>query len=170
MLKIIGVVIVLFGSVGIGWSIIRRMNARVTALRSLAAALDGLEYELDFTLPSMEVWLQSAADRATEPAALFFRTCVKRMKAQEGVALSEVWREAAEKELSVLKPDDMETLRLVGSVLGRYDAESQKNAISTARIRLEAQTKQALEEFGKCGKVYGTLSAAVGIFLVIVLV
>ncbi len=170
MLKIIGVMFVLFGSVGIGWSIIRRMNARVAALRSLAAALDALECELDFSLPSLEMWLQSVSDRVTEPAASFFRTCVNRMKAREGLTLSEVWKETAEKELSVLKPDDVETLMLVGSVLGRYDAESQKNAISTARIRLEAQTKQASEEFGKCGKVYGTLSAAVGIFIVIVLV
>lgn len=170
MLKIIGVVFVLSGSVGIGWSVIRRMNARVTALRSLAVAFDALEYELDFSLPSMEDWLQRTASRASEPAASFFKTCAKRLKVREGVALLEVWREAAEKELSVLKPDDTETLALVGSVLGRYDAESQKNAISAARIRLEAQTELASEELSRCGKVYGMLSAAVGIFLVIILV
>ncbi len=168
-MKLIGVVLILSGSFGIGFSAIRRLAGRVTALRALTAALDVLEHELEFGLPSMVEWLENTAGRSSEPASSFLRACIEKLNIQDGVIVSEAWRAAAEKELSELKPCDIETLMSVGLVLGRYDAESQRSTISAARIQLEAQMEAAVEERSRCGKVYGTLSAAVGFFMIITL-
>lgn len=169
-MKLIGVVLILSGSFGIGFSAIQRLAGRVTALRALTAALDVLEHELEFCLPSMPEWLENTASRSSEPASSFLRTCNEKLNIQDGMTLSEAWRTAAEKELSVLKPCDIETMMSVGLVLGRYDAESQRSTISAARIQLAAQLEAALEERSRCGKVYGALSAAVGFFLIIILI
>lgn len=169
-MKLIGVVLILSGSFGIGFSAIQRLAGRVTALRSLTAALDVLEHELEFGLPSMPEWLKNTASRSSEPASSFLRACIEKLNIQDGMTLAEAWRVAAEQELSVLKPCALETIMSVGLVLGRYDAESQRNSISAARIQLKAQMEAALEERSRCGKVYGTLSAAVGLFLIIILI
>lgn len=169
-MKLIGVLLILSGSLGIGVSAIRRLDGRVTALRALTAALDILEHELEICLPSMPQWLSSTANRSAEPASSFFRVCVEELNLQQGMPLSEIWRTAAKRELSVLKSQDIETMMSVGLVLGRYDAESQKSSISAARTQMAALMEAAVEERNKCGKVYGTLGAAVGIFLVIVLI
>lgn len=168
-MKLIGAALILCGSFGAGISSIRRLAGRVTALRALTFALDVLEHELEFCRPSMPEWLQSTAGRSPEPAASFLRTCIEKLNVQDGVTLSEAWRAAAEQELSVLKPCDMETIMSIGQVLGRYDAESQRSTISAARLRLAGQMEAALDERSRFGKVYGALSAAVGLFVIIIL-
>lgn len=168
-MKLIGVVLILSGSFGIGFLAVRRLRGRVTALRTLTAALDVLVHELEFCLPSMPEWLGNTANRSSEPAASFLRACIEELNLQTGMPLSEIWRTAAEKELPLLKPCDIETIMSVGLVLGRYDAESQKSTISAARSQLAAQMEAAVEERNRCGKVYIALGAAVGIFMVIIL-
>lgn len=169
-MKLIGVMLILSGSFGIGFSAIQRLAGRVAALRTLTAALDVLEHELEFGLPSMTEWFENTASRSLEPASSFLRACIEKLNIQDGITLSEAWRTAAEQELSILKPCDIETIMSIGLVLGRYDAESQRSSISAARIQLAAQMEAALEERSRCGKVYGTLSAAVGFFLIIILI
>lgn len=169
-MKVIGILLILSGSFGIGFSAVRRLAGRVAALRAMTAALDILEYELEFCLPSMQEWLGNTARRSSEPASSFLRACIDKLRIEDGMTLSEAWSAAAEKELSVLKSCDIEIIMSVGLVLGRYDAESQRSTISAARVRLSAQMEAAQEERSRCGKVYGTLSAAVGFLLIIVLI
>ena len=168
-MKLVGAILVLAGSFGIGFSAIQRLDGRVKALKALTAALDILEHELEFCLPSMQEWLQKTANRSSEPVSSFFRVCLEELNLQGGVTLSDAWQTAAEKELSALKSSDIEMMMAVGFVLGRYDAESQRSTISMARVQLAAQAEAAVEERRRCGKVYGTLSAVAGMFLIIIL-
>lgn len=46
-----GAILLLSGSAGLGLAAVRRLERRVTALRSLTVALDLMERELDFRCP-----------------------------------------------------------------------------------------------------------------------
>ena len=169
MLKVVGAVLLLAGGIGLGLSAVRRLERRVTALRSLTQALELMEQELDFRLPPMKELIAETARRSAEPASGFLRTCAEKMDHLDGQPLSGLWQQAALEQLPALKPCDLETLFSVGTVLGRYDAESQRSAISTARERLAGFLADAVEERHRHGRVYGTLGAAAGAFLVILL-
>lgn len=169
-MKLIGVLLVLSGSFGAGFAAVRRLDCRVAALRALTTALDVLAHELEISLPAMSDWLLDTASRSPEPAASFLRACTERLEQQGGAALWEAWSDAAQQELSMLKTGDMEVLLSLGTVLGRYDGESQRRSITAVHAQLTVQLESALEERRRCGRIYGTLSAVLGIFLVIILI
>lgn len=169
MLKAVGAALLLAGSAGLGLAAIRRLERRVTALRSLTEALELMERELDFRLPPMKELILETAGRAAEPAAGFFRACGEGMDELEGNPLSGLWRQTALEKLPALKKQDLETLFSVGAVLGRYDGEGQRRTIAAARERLSDFLVEASEERRRQGKVYGALSVTAGAFLVILL-
>lgn len=169
MLKAVGAALLLAGSAGLGLTAIRRLERRVTALRSLTEALELMERELDFRLPPMKELILAVAARAAEPAAGFLRACGEEVEKLEGKPLARLWRQAALEKLPALKKQDLETLFSVGAVLGRYDGEGQRRTIAAARERLSDFLAEASEERRRQGKVYGALSVTAGAFLVILL-
>lgn len=169
MLRVVGAALLLAGGVGLGVTGVRRLESRVAALRSLTEMLELMERELDFRLPPMKELIGETARRSAEPAAGFLRACAQGMDGLEGQPLSGLWQRAARAELPGLKPCDLEALLSVGAVLGRYDAESQRGALSAARERLAGFWGDAVEERRRQGRVYGVLGAAAGAFLVILL-
>lgn len=169
MLKAVGAVLLLTGSVGLGIAAIGRLDRRVIALRSLTEALEQMERELDFRLPPMKELILQTARMTPEPASGFLRACGEGMDELEGRPLSELWRRTAQEKLSVLKKCDLEALFSLGGVLGRYDAEGQRCAITAVRERLESLLSEAAEERRRQGRVYGALSVTAGAILVILL-
>lgn len=169
MLKLVGAALLLTGGAGLGVSAVIRLERRVTALRSLTQALELMERELDFRLPPMKNLIRETARRSSEPASGFLRACAEKLEEWDGQPLSGLWQRAAMDQLPALKPCDLEALFSVGAVLGRYDAESQRGVISAARERLTGFLFDATEERRRQGRVYGTLGATAGVFLVILL-
>lgn len=168
-MRAMGAALLLSGSAGLGLAAVRRLERRVTALRSLTEALELMERELDFRLPPMKELILETARRSAEPASGFLRTCGERMDELEGRPLSGLWRQAAVEKLPALKNCELETLFSVGAVLGRYDGEGQRCAIAAARERLTCILSEATEERRRQGRVYGALSVTAGAFLVILL-
>ncbi len=58
----------------------------------------------------------------------------------------------------------------LGSVLGRYDGESQRKAIEEGVSRLDRQIVQAGEDRRRLGRVYGALGMTAGLFLAVLLI
>ena len=169
MLKMAGAALLLAGGVGLGVLAVKRLERRVTALRSLTEALELMERELDFRLPPMKELIRETARRSAQPASEFLNVCAEKMDEWDGQPLSGLWQQAALEQLPALKPCDQETLFSVGAVLGRYDAESQRGVLSAARERLTGFLSDAVEERRRQGRVYGVLGATAGAFLVILL-
>ena len=68
-----------------------------------------------------------------------------------------------------LEEEERGCLEQLGTVLGRYDGESQRQALAHALERMEGCRNQAREERKRLGKVYAMLGVAAGLFLVIFL-
>ncbi len=169
-MKWIGAILLLAGCIGCGAMAVRNLSGRVITLRSLTGALDILGEELNFGLPPMVQWLQNTAKRAAHPASAFLFACANELCKGDERKLADIWRSTARETLPQLKPCDLEMVMEIGAVLGRYDADGQSRAIAAARHRLAAQLEVAEEERGRNGKVCGALSAAAGLFLVILLI
>ena len=170
MLKLAGVVLLLVGSMSVGLAAVRRLDGRAAALRALTDALEVMECELDFRIPTMEELILETAQRAKAPASRFLNTCARRIAEEQGRPLFDLWMQSAFDELPELRPGDLDALFALGGILGRYDAEGQQNAIATTRVRLLNCLSEALEERRRKGKIYATLSITAGMFVVILLI
>ena len=69
-----------------------------------------------------------------------------------------------------LEGQTLDALEQLGQVLGRYDGDSQRQALAGAVERLEQQRLQAQAQRQRLGRVYGTLGIAAGALLIILLV
>ena len=72
-------------------------------------------------------------------------------------------------ELELLSLDSRAALLPLGEVLGRYEADSQRQALEHARQALEREEQRAQEERRRLGRVYQALGLSGGAFLVILL-
>ena len=169
MLRLLGAVLLVAGGALLGLGAIRKLEGRVTALRSLTEALELLERELTFNLPPMKELLEGTARRVREPAAGFLSACAQGLDALGRQPLADLWTQAAEKCLTALNPRELEAVLSVGAVLGRYDAEGQRKAIVSCRAELAGAVAAAVEDRKKQGRVYGALGVTAGIFTVILL-
>lgn len=168
MLKLAGAMLLLLGSAGMGVSAVRRLERRVTTLRTLINALEQMERELDFRLLPTQQMICEAARQSGEPASGFLHVCVQGL--QQEMPLCDSWRQAALQELPALLPADLDVLLSLGAVLGRYDSEGQRQAIAATRSRLNIFLKDASEERNRRGRVYGTLGITAGAFLVLLFI
>lgn len=169
MLKLIGAVLLVAGGGGLGFGAIRRLEDHLSALRSLAEALELLERELAFSLPPMKDLLGGTARRVGKPASDFLDACAQGMDDLGGRPLSELWRLEAGNWLTALRPRELEAVWSVGAVLGRYDADGQRKVLAACQAELAEALACAADERKKQGKVYGALGVTAGIFTLILL-
>ena len=108
------------------------------------------------------------AQRCSQPAAGFFQRCAEGCARLDQVPFGESWRQAVD-ELELLSLDSRAALLPLGEVLGRYEADSQRQALEHARQALEREEQRAQEERRRLGRVYQALGLSGGAFLVILL-
>ena len=72
-------------------------------------------------------------------------------------------------ELEGLAPEGRAALLPLGEVLGRYEAQGQREAIAQARAALDRERERAEGEKLRMGRVYQALGLSGGAFLVILL-
>ena len=112
--------------------------------------------------------MAALARRCSQPAAGFFQRCAEGCARLDQVPFGESWRQAVD-ELELLSPDGRAALLPLGEVLGRYEADSQRQALEHARQALEREEQRAQEERRRLGRVYQALGLSGGAFLVILL-
>lgn len=169
MLKLLGSVLLMGGASAIGFSAASHLRARVTCLRAFVGAVAYMERELSFRLTPVPVLFEALAVISHAPANSFFTHCSKKLNELGEKPMNELWREALEKSKLPLEEDEMLTLMELGDVVGRYDGDGQREALSLAQGRLEQFLERAQEEQDRLEKVYGALGLSAGAFLLLVL-
>jgi len=169
MLRLLGAVLLMGGAAALGFSAAAHLRMRVVCLRSLLTSLEQMERELRFCLTPLPVLFGNLAMVSGTPANRFYELCAREMKQLGERPLSELWRNALEKAALPLEMDEMRVLTELGTVLGRYDAAGQQEALDLARNRLFVFLTRAEEDRSRLEKVYGALGLSAGAFLLLIL-
>lgn len=169
MIRLLGAALLACGSAALGFGAVGRLDGRVDDLRGLMSGVELMERELGWNLSPLPQQLRRAAGETQGRPAQFFSLCAQGAEHLNGRPFHQVWREAAEACQMRLERTDLELLEGLGGVLGRYDGDSQRRALSAAAQRLEEQLAQAVEQRGRLGRVYGVLGLTAGAFLMILL-
>ena len=170
MIKLLGAALLMAGCGAVGLAAVGRLDGRVRDLRELTAGLETLRRELGGRLTPLPGALNAAADGTHGRAAGFFAFCANHAEHLDGAAFHEIWRDGLEQCRLQLTGEDRVLLEQLGPVLGRYDADSQLQAIEGVLAGLGRRQVLAEEERQRMGRVYGVLGMTAGVFLVILLI
>lgn len=169
MLKTVGAVMVIAGTVGLAWREVNRLRERTKVLRSLQGTMSYLEEELTFRLTPLPNLFEHLAKNRQGGVSRFFQTVWDAMDMPES-SMRQNWVQAARKELSILKEAERQTVEELGEVLGQYDAQTQAQALRLAGERLAGAYAEAKADQQRLGKVYLALGVAGGLATVLVLI
>ena len=128
-----------------------------------------LARELAFSLRPVSDLMASAEAGTQGPTAAFFRTCRRRFAEGGQESWAESWTAALEQVALPLEEADLRLLQEAGDVLGRYDGESQRQALEGLLRGLEGQAAEAAETARRLCRVYLALGLAAGLFCLILL-
>lgn len=146
-----------------------RLRQRTGCLQDFRRTLAALSRELAFSLRPMDHLMAGAEEGNQGAVAAFFRTCRQSFAEGGQESWAESWAAALELTALPLEPEDLRLLREAGDVLGRYDGESQRQALEGLLRRLEEQTEIARETAHRLFRVYLALGITAGLFCWILL-
>ncbi len=169
MLQIAGAILLVFGAASVGMRAAEQLTLHVRVLREMMAALMILERELTFRATPMPELLEQLGERTKGPISRLFVSCWRGMDNLGERSLGDLWRLALEADDLPLEDEERETVGELGNILGRYDAESQREAVAATRDRLSQFLSQAEEKRDKMGRVYRVMGVTGGAFIAILL-
>lgn len=170
MLKLTGAFCVLLGAAWWGLGAVGQLRERTRTLERLRGALCYLEEELAFRLTPLPALLERLSQRGEGRVSRFFQETLAGLRADPEGGLRPSWRRAMVRQLSILQEEERQTLLEVGEILGRYDAQAQRQILRQAVERLEEQCRRSSQEERRLGRVYAALSLAGGAAVILVLV
>ena len=170
MIRLLGAALLTAGFGGLGLSAVNRLDSRVRELRELSAGLEILQRELGWRLTPLPKALEAAAGGTHDGAARFFSFCARGSEQLSGVPFRTLWSNGLEQCPLRLSREDRALLEQLGPVLGRYDGDSQRQAVENVLAGLSRQRAQAEDDRRRLGRVYGVLGLTAGLFLTLVLI
>ena len=170
MIRLLGAALLMAGCGGLGLSAVSRLDSRVRDLRELSAGLEIFLRELGWRLSPLPDALTAAAGGTHGQASQFFVFCAQGAKQLAGTPFRTLWSRGLEQCALRLSGEDRALLEQLGPVLGRYDGDSQRQAVENVLAGLSRQRDQAEDDRRRLGRVYGVLGVTVGLFLTLMLV
>lgn len=172
MLKILGCILVLACSAGLGAAGSMDLKKHCMELRFLKQAVYMLRGEIKYSKAPLPEAFAAIAERVPVPFSEYFSRLAQELSRPGGKSLEVLWREEIGRSLnkSFLRREEKEKLGQLGEGLGYLDLEMQLSTIELYLEQLEEDIALAQEEIRTKQKLYQSLGVAGGIFLVILLV
>lgn len=167
MLKGVGAACVLVGAVAVGVQCVRKRQLEQAQLRQFFMACYGMERELRCRSPDLAELLGQASRQTGGLVRQFFQACQAALCQLDARAFDEIWAEQLAKTSFQLNPNAREAVRTIGTVLGRYDTETQCRALQYAGETLEAMWKTGETTLRKRNQLSMTLSVAGGLLVLV---
>lgn len=172
MLKGIGIVFILAGSAGLGFSMAADLRRRMQELQTLRQVMLVLRSEIRYMHQPLPEAFLNLSRSAPAPFAEFFRRTAEDLQQRKGQTARQIWGLNLKKYLSGLhlgRQESQELLEL-GNMLGCLDVEMQLNALDYYLEQLKAASGRAAEAAESRRRLYqylGILSgAALAVFII----
>lgn len=169
MLRLAGAVLLAAGPAVIGFHAASRLARRPRLLRELAAALEQMEREVSFRLTPLPELFVRLSQEYSGPVGALFACCARDMDDLGQRSLSQIWRQALTEATLDLDSRGQRALEELGEVLGRYDGDGLRGALSQTCGELTAAAEEAEREQERKGRMDQVLGLTTGALLVILL-
>lgn len=172
MLKLLGLIFMIAGGAGVGYSMSVQVGRRYRQLKELQRLAALLMGEISYGNTPLPEGLRRISDRLEEPFCSFVLAVSNQLQSSFGVSLADVFQDCVFEYLgqSCLKEADLEGLCRMGSCLGYLDKEMQMRTLRLYEAELVQEIADTYESMPEKKKLYQTLGIMGGLFLVILLI
>lgn len=171
MLRIIGVSLLMIGSIGTGWTIKEKMKKNLDSLYCMKQILQMFQNEMAYSKSPLPEACTEIGNRVEEPYRSAFFSIKEEMLANRGEPFLNVWQKQMQlcmKELPISK-EDISVFLDFGGCIGYMDGKIQAEAINQHIHKLDISIGRMEKDMANKCKVIMSLSIMGGLMLVIIL-
>ena len=171
-LKLISSVSLFTLSTALGFIKSEKLKERVKLLGELKRTAVFLQGELRFHRSILSDALENVAQRVTDPLALFLKEVAEKLEQKEKSSIETIWNTEIEKmyKNELLLKEDIPIFSMLGNSFGYLDVAMQLEHLNLVIIQTEDAIKSAKEQQEIKGKLYRTMGATIGAFLVLLVI
>lgn len=171
MIQLIGILLILFAGLMIGFVQAAKYADRTKQLRELLHLLKRLETEIGYGHTPLPQALRQAAGHGEGGVKRLFRDAADRLTADSS-SFRDVWQRTLEEGWgrTALKNSERSALQRLGESLGLSDREDQAKHLRLAMLQIQTEEETARDEqvrYGKMWKSLGILTAALVVILIV---
>jgi stage III sporulation protein AB len=172
IMKIIGCILVITSSTGMGFFFSNEMRCRIEELKELKKLISLLRGDIRYANTPLPEAISSITRRHSGRFDNFFNFVSKSLHDFSGHTFSEIWKEAVHKELADTSLSKKDKLHLIqfGESLGYLDKDMQMNTIDLFLSQLEDEIKDISKTVKEKEYLYNTLGIMAGIFIIIIMI
>ena len=172
IMKIIGCVLVILSSAGMGFYFSSEMRSRIEDLKELRKLISLLRGDIRYANTPLPEAISSIQRRHDGNFQRFFRYVSSRLDELSGQTFTEIWKKATEQELvnTALTRKDKLHLAQFGENLGYLDKDMQMNTIDLYLAQLEEVIVDSSKTVKEKTYLFNTLGIMGGIFITIIMI
>ena len=168
-MKVLGVGAIISAFFLLSLSLTGRRKAEIHCLEELCRGLELIRAELGTRLTPVPELLALLSEKCRGDAGLFFCTLGMTLPLLEEKEFSVLWNTAAESCLHCLRPEELEAVRKVGAVLGKYELSEQLTVVCSCLGELRDACEKWKAAYPESRRLFFGMSAAAGGFIIILL-
>lgn len=170
--RLIGAGLIVVGGIMYGAGLARSLRLRAREIDQLETALRILETEIAFTQTPLPEACERIAQGIRGSVRLLFEDIARRLSAQGGDSVCNVWAAAVStwSGRAQIQAEELAILSALGATLGRTSAEEQVRSIRYTTERLKTVRERLEADLEKQSRLRLYLGAAGGLALAILLV
>lgn len=171
MLKLFGIILVIFSCTAMGWNQSMAIEKRLRQLREIEKLVHLMLGEITYRKEALPDVLLHTSRKAASPFDVFFREAAQQASLYQGECFSGIFRKQAEEYLknSNLTAKELEEFIQLGEYLGWLDIEMQKNTMTLYLEQLKGDILTLSGEIPVRQKMCRSMGVMAGIFLAIIL-
>lgn len=171
-MKIIGCLLVIGSSTGMGFFFSNEMRCRLDNLKELKKLVSLLRGDIRYANTPLPEAISSITRRHNGSYNTFLGIVSDKLHELSGHTFSEIWKDAVNQELADTSLSKKDKLHLIqfGENLGYLDKDMQMNVIDLFLSQLEEEIKEMTKTLKEKSYLYNTLGIMAGIFIVIVMI
>ncbi|HWT77078.1 MAG TPA: stage III sporulation protein AB [Mobilitalea sp.] len=172
IMKIIGCILVIISSAGMGFYFSSEMKCRIEDLKELKKLIGLLRGDIRYANTPLPEAINSIHRRHSGNFQPFFNQVSMKLNELSGVTFSEIWKTAVQTQLvntSLTKKDKLH-LAGFGENLGYLDKDMQMNTIDLYIAQLEDEIKDLSKTVKEKAYLLNTLGIMTGIFITIIMI
>ncbi|MBP1754970.1 MAG: hypothetical protein H6Q59_1368 [Firmicutes bacterium] len=172
ILKIVGCILVIASSTGMGFFFSTEMKNRIEDLKELRKLISLLKGDIRYANTPLPEAISVIARRYKGSFYRFFEFVSSKLQELSGQTFSQVWKEAVEKELinTSLTKKDKNQLISFGENLGYLDKDMQMNTFELYLSQLEEEIAELTKTVKERSYLYNSLGIMAGVFISIIMI
>ncbi|MET3684303.1 stage III sporulation protein AB [Alkalibacillus flavidus] len=170
-MKWIGALLILLTCTWVGLDIANYYRKRPRQLRDLLQALQIMEAEIVYAKQPIHLIFQYISTQLPYPVGFIFQTLADRCDEPQQ-SLDALWTEVIchQWHFTAMKEKERNIMVQFGQSLGRHNVEQQQKQIQLARVHLQHELEDALEEDKRFSNMYRILGVLSGLLFVLILI